>query len=153
MADNNAPDPDNFLPEGKFMIEIDGLSVGNFREADGLTVHREVVEYQEGGENSRAHKIMGPARWSNIVLRAGTILDDTLFQWIKKHIGGVEDDIERKNGAIMLLTAEGEVAMRWEFTNGWPVRYEGPKLTVHTEQISVEVIEIAHDGFELKKSG
>lgn len=131
----------------RFKVTIDEIEAGDFREASGLTVQREVVEYHEGGENTRHHKLVGPTRFSNIVLRRGTSSSTDLFDWVKKAIDGV---VERKNGSIIALTRSGDPLARWDFKNAWPCRYEGPNFVSGESETAIEVIELAHDGFEMK---
>ena len=141
---------DDFFVGGYFTVEIDGITTAAFRSADGLTVHREVVEYQEGGENAKTHKLVGQTRWSNIVLRSGVTGDDDFFKWVKAAVDG---DVQRKNGAIIYFDRQQTPKLRWDFTNGWPARWEGPRLDSLEGEIKIECLEIAHDGFEMKKSG
>lgn len=140
---------DKYAQIYRFKVTIDEVEAGDFREANGLTVQREVVEYHEGGENTRHHKLVGPTRYSNIVLRRGTSSSTDLFEWVKKVVDG---KVERKNGSIMALNRDGKVLIRWDFKNAWPCRYEGPDLRVNESEVAIEVIELAHDGFEMKKS-
>jgi phage tail-like protein len=147
---NKKHEPDDYLQGAYFVVELDGLMETVFQEAEGLTVTREVVEYHEGGENGKMHKLLGPTRWQNIVLRTGVTWSDDFFKWAKKTIDGQE--IERKNGAIVLCDREGKPKIRWDFTNGWPCRWEGPRLSSHDHDLKIELLEIAHDGFEMKKS-
>jgi phage tail-like protein len=143
------PHPDEYLGGAQFKIEIDGITVAAFREADGLSVHREVVEYHEGGENTKTHKLLGPTRWSNIVLRRGITDSMDFYDWMKKTIDAAT--IERKNGAIIATDQKGQPKMRWDFTGGWPCRYEGPRMEALDADLKIELLEIAHDGFEMKK--
>jgi phage tail-like protein len=140
--------PDDYLVGAYFAVEVDGVVGAAFRDADGLSVQREVVEYHEGGENSRMYKLLGPTRWSNIVLRRGITSNDDFYKWAKQTIDGQK--IERKNGSIMLINREGTVVVRWDFTNGWICRWDGPQLNSLESEVKVEVIEIAHDGFQMK---
>ena len=141
-------EPDDFATRGFFGIEIDGVNVGTFRAADGLTVQREVVEYHEGGENSRTHKLLGPTRWSNITLSRGLTDNVEFYNWMKQTIEAQE--ISRKNGSIILYAPDGKAKMRWDFLNGWPCRWEGPRFESMEHEIAIETLEIAHDGFTCK---
>ncbi len=142
--------PDDFFVGGYFTCEIDGITQAAFRSAEGLNVHREVVEYQEGGENAKTHKLVGQTRYSNIVLRTGVTESDDFFKWMKKTVDGT---VERKNGAIIYYDRAQTPRIRWDFTNGWPCRWEGPQLDSMEAEIKIELLEIAHDGFEMKLSG
>lgn len=132
----------------RFKVTIDGMEVADFRAAEGLTVQREVVELYEGGDNSKHHKLVGGTRYSNIVLRRGTTDNTEIFTWVKNTIDG---KVERKNGSIVALNQEGEPVVQWEFKNAWPCRYEGPDFQAGQDEIAIETLELAHDGFEMKK--
>jgi phage tail-like protein len=132
----------------RFKVTIDEVEAADFTEADGLTVQREVVELNEGGENTHHHKLVGPTRFSNIVLRRGTSASTDLWDWVKQTIDGT---VKRKCGSIIMLDRAGEPVARWDFKNAWPCRYEGPQFRAGESEIAIELIELAHDGFELKK--
>lgn len=140
---------DKFLQQYRFKVTLDEIEAADFVEADGLTAQRDVVEYHEGGENTHHHKLVGPTRFSNIVLRHGTSNSTELWDWIKKAIDG---EVKRKNGSIIALKRNGEPAgLRWDFKNAWPCRYEGPRFKAAVSEMAIEVLELAHDGFEMKK--
>jgi len=145
MANEN----DKFLQQYRFKVTLDEVEAADFVEARGLTAQRDVVEYHEGGENTRHHKLVGPTRYSNIILAHGTSDSTELWDWIKKAIDG---EVKRKNGSIIALLRNGEPAgIRWDFKNAWPCRYEGPDFKAAVSVMTIETLELAHDGFEMKK--
>ena len=87
---------DEFNLTRLYYVTIDSVQCAVFHEAEGLTVQLDVQEYQEGGENTYYHKLVGLTRWSNIVLRRGTTSDLAFWQWIQDCING---KIERKTGS------------------------------------------------------
>jgi phage tail-like protein len=138
---------DKYQQGYRFKVTIDEIEAADFTEASGLTVQKEVLEYNEGGENTRHHKLVGATRFSNIVLRRGTSDSAALFEWVKQTIDGV---VKRKNGSIIAVTRAGDPIARWDFKNAWPCRYEGPQFRSGESEIAIELIELAHDGFEMK---
>lgn len=140
---------DKYAQIYRFKVTIDEVEAADFKEVDGLSVQREVVEYHEGGENTRHHKLVGPTRFTNIVLKRGVSDSTALFEWVKQAIDG---SIKRRNGSIMALARNGDVLIRWDFKNAWPCRYEGPDMRAGVSEVAVELLELAHDGFEMKKS-
>ena len=142
-------DRDQYNQQYRFRVKIDGLDgVTDFRQVDGLNVQLEVVELYEGGENSRHHKLVGGTRYSNLVFRRGTTDSLDVFNWIKETIGG---KVTRRNGSIGALSQAGDPVCRWDFKNAWPCRYEGPDFAAGEDDLAIEAIELAHDGFEMKK--
>jgi phage tail-like protein len=144
------------MPDGKrndpygqfnFLIEIDGVVKGGFSEASGLTTDTNVIEYREGAEqHGTTRKLAGLIKYNNIVLKRGWTKDKSLWAWRKKVIDG---QTQRNSGSIVLLDEARNEALRWNFREGWPSKWEGPALNAKTSEVAVETLEIAHEGLEL----
>jgi phage tail-like protein len=137
----------NSRPFGKFrfMVEVDGLSLAQFQTVSGLHHEIEAVEYQEGGVNDRLHKLPGQGRYPNLVLKVGYVDNRLLENW-HRDFTNTPGKVGRKNGSIVLLNDDGTEAARWNFTQAWPVKWEGPELDASQNAILVESVEIAHEG-------
>ncbi len=129
----------------RFLVEIDGIARGSFQECSGFDSTVEVTEYREGGDNATVRKLPGQAKYSNIQLKWGMTDDVDLYEWHRKAIKG---DVERKNGSIVLLDRRGDEVARWDFVRGWPTKWDGPDLNATSNDVAVEMIEIAHEGVE-----
>ena len=144
------------MPDGKrndpygqfnFLIEIDGVVQGGFSEASGLTTDTNIIEYREGAEqHGTTRKLPGLIKYNNIVLKRGWTKDKALWAWRKKVIDG---KTQRNSGSIVLLDEARNEALRWNFREGWPTKWEGPALNAKTSEVAVETLEIAHEGLEL----
>jgi phage tail-like protein len=133
-------------PEGNFIfeLEIDGISVAQFMECNGIKTTTQVFEIEEGGVNHRVHKVPGQSRWENLVLRYGVSADTSLLQWRNEML---EDGCaKRRNGAIIMKILAMEEVRRYSFVNAWPVAYEGPNFVANGAELAVEMIELAHHG-------
>lgn len=128
-----------------FHVEIDGISVASFQQASGFDSTIDLVEHREGGDNATMRKLPGMTKYSNIQLRKGVTDDAQLYQW---HRRAIEGDIERKNGSIILLNAQGQEVIRWNFHRAWPHKYTGPELHAEKSDVAIEVLELAHEGVE-----
>jgi phage tail-like protein len=127
-----------------FLVEIDGLVVGGFTEVSGLQVEIETQDYREGGLNAYIHKLAGPTRYpANLTLRHGLADADTLWTWLQDVAQG---SVRRRNGSIVLLDNTGQEALRWNFTEAYPVRWTGPSLRADSSAVAVETLELAHHG-------
>jgi phage tail-like protein len=82
---------------------------------------------------------------SMLLLQWGVTDNARLWLWRKKAIDG---DIEPKNGWIVLVDRAGKERIRWSFARGWPTKWVGPSFGARTERISVETLEIAHEGIK-----
>ena len=144
------------MPDGKrndpygqfnFLIEIDGVVKGGFSEASGLTTDTNMIEYREGAEQQgTTRKLPGLIKYNNIVLKRGWTKDKSLWDWRKKVIDG---KTQRNSGSIVLLDEARNEALRWNFREGWPSKWEGPALNAKTSEVAVETLEICHEGLVL----
>lgn len=144
------------MPDGKrndpygqfnFLIEIDGVVKGGFSEASGLATDSNIIEYRDGSEQQgTTRKLPGLIKYNNIMLKRGWTKDKSLWEWRKKVIDG---KTQRTGGSIVLLDEARNEALRWNFREGWPSKWEGPALNGKTSEVAVETLEIAHEGLEL----
>jgi phage tail-like protein len=127
-----------------YLVEIEGLIVGGFSEVSGLTVETEVFELREGGVNEYIHKLPGPTRNpTNLILRRGLTDIESLWSW---HQSVTQGKVERKNGSIYLLDRQRLPAMWWNFSQAFPVRWQGPEFRASSNAIAVETVELVHKG-------
>jgi phage tail-like protein len=135
-----------------FAVEVDGISKDGpqafFKSVSGLRSETEVFPYKEGGFNTTTHHLIGPTRWPNLVLKKGFTGDESFIQWRKE----IMDDAsgkrgpKRRNGKIKQLNSKMEVVYTWSFEAGWPCKWEGPDFDASKSELSIETIEIAHEG-------
>ena len=125
-----------------FSVEIQGCA-SYFRSVSGLSSETDIQELQEGGLNSTTHKLLGFTKFPNIVLKEG-LAGPELFNLRKKFIsdGG---GITRFNGTITQLGPGGPKA-KWQFEKAWVCKWQGPEFDATKNEISIETIEIAHEG-------
>lgn len=129
-----------------FLIEIDGESVGGFTEVSGLTAESDVIEYREGSDPARMRKLPALWKFSNITLKRGYTQSRALWDWRKTTLDGMT---QRKQGAIVMLDEAREPVLRWEFSEGWISKYEGPALNATANEAAIESIEIAIEHLQL----
>jgi phage tail-like protein len=150
------------FPSYYFEVEIEG-QVYPFKSCSGLKVEQSVVEVEEGGFNGTVHKLPGRTKFSNIVLKMGfcgadsplyalklrhqndrpaKTASDANVGWQTKPVGGGKG---RFSGTITQKGPNGSVA-KWAFRAGWITKWEGPDLDAGKNEVSIESIEIAHEG-------
>jgi phage tail-like protein len=127
-----------------FLVEVDGILVGGFREVRGLEASVEVRDYAEGGENGYLHRLPGETRYPNLVLSRGLTDLDTLWVWFNDVSQGV---IQRRNISILLLDQERLPAMWWDVRDALPIKWAGPQLQAASgTEVATESIELVHRG-------
>ena len=127
-----------------FKVEIEGVTVGAFRNVEGLDSETEIVELQDG-DDIVLRKRPGRTKYSNIVLKRGYINTDELWVWRKKVIDGV---VERKSGSVILCGDDGGEIMRYNFYEGWPCKWKGFSLDGKGTDVNIEELELAVEKIE-----
>jgi phage tail-like protein len=134
------------LPAYYFAVEIDGLEGAYFRSCSGLKSEAEVQSHGEGGLNTTEHKLIGRTKYNNIVLKQG-FANGALFSLRQQFVNdepGVK--IKRITGNIIQYGPGGKRAATWTFLQGWVCKWDGPEFDATKNEISIESIEIAHEG-------
>lgn len=127
-----------------FLVEIDGLLAGGFREVRGLESSIEIKEYAEGGVNGYIHKLPGETRYPNLVLSRGFTDLDTLWGWYDDVSRGV---IKRRNLTLLLLDGRKLPVAWWNVRAALPVKWNGPAFNASAgSEVATESIELVHRG-------
>ncbi len=125
-----------------FVVEIAGQRSSYFRSVSGLKSEAEVVPMQEGGRNDAELRLIGRTKYPNLVLKQG-FAGPELFN---KRNAFVQGPGQRFNGSIIQMGPGNREMFKWQFTKGWICKWEGPEFDATKNEISVETIEIAHEG-------
>jgi phage tail-like protein len=136
--------PTDHLFNGRFKIEIEGVTQGAFTQCDGLEARVDVVQFTDG-DDARRRKRPGRASVSNIVLRRGHVNNTDLWNWFKACYDG---KVERKAGSVIVCDDAGGEIFRYNFFEGWPCRWKSLELQADAPDSLVEEIEIAIEHFE-----
>ncbi|MEX1022723.1 MAG: phage tail protein [Dehalococcoidia bacterium] len=140
---------------GRFMFEVDGITIGAFMEVSGLEVEVDMAdgEIKEGGQNEYVHRMPGRLKWSNLVLKRGTTQDNALFDWFRTSSGegyaGRQDTLERKLAALAMVDGQGDILRTWVFYDAFPVKWTGPRFAASSTEVASEQLEVAHHGFRV----
>jgi phage tail-like protein len=119
----------------RFRVEIDGIQQAGFMECTGLGSQVEVVEYREGGDNATVRKLPGRVSYPDITLKWGITDSQELYKW---HLAVIQGKLDRKAGSVVLLDAQGQEKLRWNFFNAWPSKWTGPTLNAKGNDVAIE---------------
>jgi phage tail-like protein len=133
-----------------WQIEIDGLTLAQFKEVSGLSVEVQVIEHKENkpGGLPIIKKLPGPVKYGDIVLKRGTTDDDQFWSWHQEVREG-RIDSARRNFSIVLYDYEYGEKVRFNFTNGWPSKVSVNQLQAGGSDVAVEECTIVHEGLEV----
>jgi phage tail-like protein len=130
-----------------FRVTIDKVEAGFFKSVGGLSYETEVVEHRQGGENNTTIKLVGATKWKNITLKRGFGSKELIAwreEWLTPTGPGAE---KRRGGKIEQLAADGKtVVASWTWQRGFPVKWEVSELDASKSEVSIETLEIAHEG-------
>lgn len=129
-----------------FIVEIDGVAAGGFREVSGLESSVDVIEYRNGSDDTTVRKLPGLKKYSNVVLKRGLSNDHALWNWYQTILQG---QVDRRSMVVVVLNEAREPAVRFELRNAWPCRWSGPDLDAGRSAVAIETLEICHEGVEL----
>lgn len=133
-----------------FIVEIDGIKQAGFSDCSGFGASTDPIEYREGGENTTVRKMPGVTKYPNITLKWGLTDSRELYDWYRDIVNG---KVLRKTGSIVLYDLDGITEkVRWNFVNAWPTKWDGPDFSAKANDISIETLELAHEGIERAKS-
>jgi phage tail-like protein len=130
-----------------FRLEVDGLEVAGFSEADLPGGRIEAVAYREGTDRTSAARLLpGRVAYAPIVLKRGFSGDPALFEWWREVADGT---VVRRNVAVVLLDEQRQEVARWLLRRAWPAKWDGPRLSALGNDVAIETLELVHEGIEL----
>ncbi len=138
----------NPLTTYHFTVEWGGVRIA-FTEVSGLDVELEVIHHREGSSPEYNDRLMpGRIKYRNLIFKRGIIAgDNDFYKWIQT----VNlNTIERRNITINLLNESHEPVVIWKVKNAFPVKYTSPILIANENNIAMEELEIAHEGFSME---
>lgn len=130
----------------RFRVDIDGIGQAGFSECTFADTSTEAIEYREGNEIPTVRKLSGLTKYGNITLKWGITDSMDLYKWRKQIIDtGAEG--ARKNMSITLIDEAGKDKARWDIVQAWPVKYDPTDFNAKNNEVAIETLEIAHEGF------
>ncbi len=138
-------------PVGNFIFQLNlggAEKAAWFAEASGLSTENQVVEHTAAGADGKPvpQRFAGQVKWANIVLKRGVDADMTLWTWRQTILNG-QIDSNRKAVTITVMDQTAKAVAAYSFINAWPCKYSSPGLNAGGNEILVEELELAHEGF------
>jgi phage tail-like protein len=136
---------DNPYPNHSFAVDLGTGDAIGFSEVDLPSGEIEVIEYREGNEIARARKLPGLATYANVTLKRGVTGNLELFEWWRSVRDG---QLLRRKVTITLLDEQRQPVQRWVLRDAWPVKLDYSPLNALGNEVVIETLELAHEGFE-----
>ncbi|WP_300038608.1 phage tail protein [uncultured Roseobacter sp.] len=138
------------LPKFHFQVKWDDTELA-FQEVSGLDIESEVLEYRAGNNPVFSKiKMPGMIKSGNITMKKGVFIqDNAIWDWFAEIQMNV---IKRKAITISLLDETQAPTMVWKVQNAFPVKVTSTDLKAEGNEVAVESIEIAHEGFVIENA-
>jgi phage tail-like protein len=136
-----------------FRVEVLGLSPnGNdvrFTEVSGLSVEIGTEEVAEGGENRFVQKFPTRAKFTELTLKRGLLVNSGIADWINRTINNF--DIQPKNVDVQLLNEKHEPLITWHLINAYPTKWSVSDFNSTNSAVVVESLQLYYQYFTIDK--
>jgi phage tail-like protein len=141
------PIGDDSLAGYHFSIEIDSVTIAQFREVSGLNAEISTIEQRQNNAKGLPlmKKLPGSQKFGDITLKRGRTDSNDLWTWLKSVQDGKIDDA-RKSGSIVLYDYAGSEKSRFNFINAWPSKVSLASMQAGGNDILLEECTITHEG-------
>jgi phage tail-like protein len=129
----------------RFRVVIDGIQIAAFSDATIPDISTDAVEYREGTDATHQRKLSGLTKFGNVTLKRGLTDSMDLYNW-RKAVAQKGALNNRKSLSIILIDEEGNDKAQWDIVEAWPVKYDVSALSAKGNEVSIESIELAHEG-------
>lgn len=146
--------PNYYPPVGfHFKVEIFGLSSDNdtrFTEVSGLSVEMGTEEFAEGGENRFVQKYPLRAKYPELILKRGLLVNSAVGRWVERCIQDYQ--IEVKNLDVKLLNGEHQPLITWHVIGAYPTKWSVSDPNANSNAILVETLQLYYQYFRVDRS-
>jgi len=152
MASDSSSYPYNLPVSFHFKVDF-GSGYDNdamFQEVGGLSAEIGVEELIVGGENMFAYRLPVRAKYGNLVLKRGIILNSKLIDWFKNAIEVFE--FKPMDISVYLLNEKNTAINSWEFVQAYPVKWVVSDFNATGNSLAIETIELAYQYFKKNKT-
>jgi phage tail-like protein len=133
----------------RFRVEIDNIARTGFAEVSIGAITTDAVDYREGTDPIRVHKLPGRTHYGNVTLKSGLTTGANaleLYRWKADVTAGAVG--YRRQVAIIVQDETGQDQARFVVSNAWPVKYETSNLGAKGNDVIIETLELANEGIE-----
>ena len=128
----------------------EGDADNRFQDVGGLSAEIATEELKEGGLNGFSYKLPTQAKYGNLTLKRGMLLDSKVVDWIKEAVENFE--FNPTEVTVKLLNEEHTTLATWSFTGVYPVKWSVSDLKAMESALVVETLELAYQSFRQARS-
>ncbi|WP_034592523.1 phage tail protein [Hamadaea tsunoensis] len=142
-SENPPPQPDPAVAVC-FSVEVGSHNLGAFTGCDGIGCEVVIEQHEEGGNNGFVHQLTGRMKYTNVKLTRAV---DENSAKIAAWFASLNGTVQRTSATIVARTADGKPVCSWSLVGVVPVRWTGPSMSVDSNKVATETLELAHHGF------
>ena len=120
----------------------------SFREVSGLGMELEEETVVEGGENRFVQKLPVRAKYPDLVLKRGMIVDSVVAQWCRSAIQDME--IRPATVWVTLLNERHEPLKTYIVIGAWPKKWQVSDFNAESSELVIESLELAYQYFTVR---
>lgn len=141
----------NYYPPVAFHFKVEVLGLlpkdhdVRFTEVSGLSVEMGTEEVPEGGENRFVQKFPTVAKYQELVLKRGILVDSAIVDWIRECIEDFQ--IQPLNIDIKLLNEEHQPLVTWHVVNAYPTKWTVSDLNATNNAVTIETMQMFYQYF------
>ena len=148
----------NYYPPVGFHFKVEFLDLDppagdndvRFTEVSGLSVEMSTEELAEGGQNRFVQKYPVRAKYPELTLKRGLLVNSEAIAWIR---GCIEDyDIKPKNIDVTLLNEEHEPLLTWHVIRAYPTKWAVSDLNATNNAVVIETLQLYYQYFTTETS-
>jgi phage tail-like protein len=118
----------------KFRVRMNGKTIGGVSEVSSLA---------EDSSTTAKTKQPGLTKYSNVTLKRGVFKESKYFKLIAAMPGSKKLPVEI---VIDLFDEKHKLVASYQLANAWFSKVEGPVLNAKGNEVTIESIEICHEG-------
>lgn len=147
---------DYYPPVGfHFSVKISDLEESSFdnlfQSVSGLSTEIEVEEYAEGGQLTYKHKLPVRAKYSNLTLKRGMVLNSELISWLNESV--IDMAVSPKDLTITLLNELHLPLVTWNVVNAYPIKWQVEEFNANESKLVVETVELVYSYYTILTKG
>lgn len=142
----------NYPPVGFFFrveFQLGGTTSTDsmFQEVNGLNAELQTEEIKIGGENRYSQTLPVRAKYSDLVLKRGLLVNSAVVKWCRDAIENLE--MEPITIVITLMNEKNEPLQSYNVVNAWPKKWSISDFNAQESRIVVETMDISYQYYKV----
>lgn len=118
-----------------------------FQEVSGFNAELQTEEIKEGGENRYSQVLPVRARYTDLVLKRGLIVNSAVVDWCRDAIENLV--IRPVTVTVKLLNEKSQPLLTYNIVNAWPKKWSVSDFNAQESKIVVETLELSYQYFRV----